>query len=395
MTKLAINGGLPLRSQTWPAWPQWGSNESERLQTVLERGQWGGYDEAVSEFERLWAARLSASHCMGVSNGTASLVAALKVFGIGPGDEVLVPPYTFAATAAAVRLVGAKPVFVDIEIETFNMDVRAVNAGITPHCKAVIPVHFAGLPVDMDALLSLAEQYGLLVIEDAAHAHGSTWCGKPVGALGHVGSFSFQSSKNLTAGEGGALLTNDDDLAVKLWSYINQGRTPDGAWYEHPNMGSNLRLSGWQAAILLAQLKRLDAQLERRMENARRLRTMLEEVDGLTPLRWDLRVENHAHHLFIMRYNADGFDGLPRQKFIEALQAEGIPCSAGYPMPLYAQASLNADHSRIEPCPAAEQACQEAIWFTQNMLLAEPEGMDDIVRAIFKIRQNIHELEQT
>jgi len=302
---------------------------------------------------------------------------------------VIVPPYTFIATANAVRLVGAIPVFVDVEPDTYNLDATKIEAALSPKTKAIIPVHFAGLPADMDAIMALAQQHNLFVIEDAAHAHGSTWRGRPVGTLGHIGSFSLQASKNLTAGEGGILLTNHDDLAQKLWSYINQGRSPEGAWYEHENLGSNLRLTGWQAAILLAQMERFDEQLARRQQNARQLNSFLEEIDGLEPMRWDARAENHAHHLFMLRYDASGFQGLAREQFVAALRAEGVPCSTGYAQPLYKQPPLSEPYSRIMPCPVAEQACQEVIWIGQSMLLADPSEMDDIVQAIVKVREQV------
>ena len=386
MSKLAIHGGRPVNTDPWPRWPQWSDAEQDAMQGVLERGIWGGYDPSVAAFEAAFAARLAAIHCIAAANGTMTLEAALRAVGAGPGDEVIVPPYTFIATANAVCLVGATPVFVDIEIDTFNLNPDAVADAITPRTKAIIPVHFAGLPVDLDRLLPLAAQHGLAVVEDAAHAHGSTWRGRPVGALGQIGSFSFQASKNMTAGEGGALVTNDPALHDKLWSYVNQGRLPGGAWYQHSNLGNNLRITGWQAAILEVQLGRLDAQLARRMENARRLHEFLTEIEGLTPLTWDARAEVHAFHLFIMRYDPAGFGGLPRDRFIDALAAEGVPCSAGYPMPLYAQPPLQPPHARITPCPMTERACQEAIWLTQNLLLAEPEMMERIADAIIKVR---------
>jgi len=393
--KLALHGGAPVRTKPWPQWPQWGDAERQQLEAVLESGEWGGFNDVVGQFERAFANRHAANYCVTTVNGTLSLVAALHANGIGPGDEVIVPPYTFIATANAVNLVGARPVFVDIELETFNLDLAAVEAALTARTRAVIPVHFAGLPVDMDALMALANKHDLLVVEDAAHAHGSTWNGRPVGALGHVGSFSFQASKNLTAGEGGALLTNHAEIADAVWSYVNQGRAPERtAWYGHPNRGSNLRLSGWQAGILLAQLERFDAQLQRRMENARRLHEFLAEVDGLQPARWDPRAESHAHHLFMMRYDPQGFNGVAREKFIEALTAEGVPCSPGYDRPLYQHPPLSGENSRVTGCPQAEQACREAIWLTQNLLLAEPSEMDDIVTAIFKIRDQIEALEK-
>jgi dTDP-4-amino-4,6-dideoxygalactose transaminase len=284
-------------------------------------------------------------------------------------------------------LVGATPVFVDVEADTYNLDMERVAEAIGPKTKAIIPVHFAGLSVDMDRLMLLAEHHGLAVIEDTAHAHGSTWRGKPLGSLGHIGSFSLQQSKNLTAGEGGILITNDDELALKLWSFANQGRDPQGRWYEHGMLGSNLRMSGWQAAILLAQMERFEEQLARRQANAQYLTSILEEIDGPAPMRWDIRCDNHAFHLYMMRYDPAKFNGMTRDDFVAALNAEGVPSSTGYYRPLYEQAPLAEPYSRIMPCPVSEQACKESIWLHQAMLLAEPEDMEDIGRAIVKIRE--------
>lgn len=388
MSKLAINGGTPIRTKPWPPWPQWDDRERGRLLGVLDSDEWGGYHPAVGEFENAFAQLHQAKHCIAAANGTLTLEAALRSLDVGTGDEVIIPPYTFIATANAPRLVGATPVFVDIEPDTYNLDAAAVEAAISSKTKAIIAVHFAGLPVDLDALLPLAAEHNIPVIEDAAHAHGSTWHGQPVGTLGQIGSFSLQASKNLTAGEGGILLTNDNKLAERLWSFVNQGRSPTGEWYEHSNLGSNLRISGWQAAILLGQLERFEAQFERRQINARQLHAILAEIPGLEPMRWDERCERHAHHLFMMRYDPTQFADLTREDFVTALKAEGINCSTGYPFPLYHQPPLNADHSRIMPCPVAEKACQEVIWISQNVLLAEPEEMDDIAQAIVKVRES-------
>ncbi|MCX6048991.1 MAG: DegT/DnrJ/EryC1/StrS family aminotransferase [Chloroflexi bacterium] len=392
MSKLAINGGIPVRTEAWPQWPQWDGRERQGLMDVLESGVWGGFNEVVGKFEQAFGKRHQAKHCVTAANGSLSLEAALRVLDIGYGDEVIVPPYTFIATANAVRLVGATPVFVDIEADTYNLDATKIEEALSPKTKAIIPVHFGGLPADMDAIMALAQKHNLFVVEDAAHAHGSTWRGQPMGTIGHIGSFSLQASKNLTAGEGGLLLTNHDDLGRKLRSFVNQGRSLDGAWYEHDILGSNMRLSAWQAAILLAQLERFDDQLARRQQNARQLRSILEEIDGLQPMRWDERAENHSHHVFMMRYDPAGFNGLERDQFIEALKAEGVPCSGGYARPLYKQPPLSAEYSRIMPCPVSEQACHEVIYMSQNLLLAEPEQMDDIAQAIVKVRENIGEL---
>ena len=389
---LAIHGGEPARNRPWPGWPQWDETEQSGLMAVLERGEWGGYDAAVADFENAFAARHAARFCVTAANGTTTLETALRALGIGRGDEVIVPPYTFIATAAAVRIVGATPVFVDVDLDTWNLSVSAVEAAVNPRTKAVIPVHFGGLSVDFDSLLPLARRHNLIVIEDAAHAHGSSWRGQPVGALGTVGSFSFQTSKNLTAGEGGALLTNDEDLADLIWSIVNCGRRRSGDGYEHPNLGTNLRLSGWHAAVLSAGLSRLDDQLQRRMSSARRLRSFLEEIEGLTPQSWDPRADAHAHHLFLIRYDAEQFGGLPRRDFIAALRAENIPASPVYPYPLYRQPPLAEPFSRVTPCPNSELLCEQTVSLSQNLLLAEPGEMDDIAGAILKVRENVNAL---
>ena len=230
MTNLAINNGSPVRTAPWPKWPEWGDAERSRVIEILDSGEWGGYHPAVAEFEAAFAQRHAARHCIAAANGTLTLEASLRVLGVGPGDEVVVPPYTFIATANAVRLVGATPVFADIEPDTYNLDMAAVEAALSPRCKAVIAVHFAGLPVDMDALLALAAQ-----AQPCRHRRRAPTPTAARGAVsqlargGDIGSFSLQSTKNLTAGEGGILLTNDDALADGLWRFVNQGRSRDWA----------------------------------------------------------------------------------------------------------------------------------------------------------------------
>ena len=216
-------------------------------------------------------------------NGTVSLRVALLAAGIEAGDEVIVPPYTFLATATAVVEANATPIFADIELDNFNLDPRAIEAAITPRTKAVIPVHMGGLPVNMDAILDIARRHRLTVIEDAAHAHGAAYRGRRVGAIGQLGSFSFQSTKNLTSGEGGIILTNDDELAERCRSIHNCGRIAGGAWYEHHVMSGNYRLGEFQGAILNAQLTRFDAQAETRERNGKHLAERLAQLPGVVP----------------------------------------------------------------------------------------------------------------
>jgi dTDP-4-amino-4,6-dideoxygalactose transaminase len=258
----------------------------------------------------------------------------------------------------------------------------------------------------MDAIMEIAKKYNLRVIEDCAQAHAAEWKGQKVGSIGDIGCFSFQSSKNLCAGEGGIITSNDKILADKCWSYHNCGRVHEGAWYEHQVLGSNLRMTEWQAAILLAQMERLDEQTKTRNRNALYLAEKLSEIDGIKPQKRDNRITSHAYHLFIFRYDASKFGNNPRSRFLQALSAEGIPCSPGY-NPLYGDDLFKAsiqecplscgyykgkvDYSKVY-CPVTEKACkEEGIWLFQSMFLGSQEDMDDIVNAIKKIKGNFNQ----
>lgn len=379
--EFATNGS-PVRTKGWPAWPVWDDNDRARLEQVLESGEWGGYSPLVEQFEAAFAASVGARHAITAPNGSLTLEAALRTLGVGPGDEVVVPAYTFVATAFCVTQVGARPVFADIDADTLNLDPEALRAALTERTKAVIPVHFAGLPADLDAICAIASQAGIAVVEDAAHAHGSSWRGRPVGTLGRIGSFSFQASKNMTSGEGGVCVTDDDRLAERLWSVGNLGRKRQGHWYEHPNLGTNYRLSGWAAAVLLGQLVRLPGQVDRRMASARYLSSRL--GPGLVPLAWDERADRHSFHLYCLRYEPESFGGRSRDEVVTALVAEGIPASSGYPMSLPSQPAL-APYLPAS-CPVSDQACRELIWLPQNVLLAEESDLDDVVAAVAKVR---------
>jgi len=348
----------------------------------------------VHAFEEEFARFQDAQYGICNVNGTASLEIALRAAGIAAGDEVIVPPYTFIATASSVLMVNAVPIFADIEPDTYNLDPKAAEAAITPRTRAIIVVHVGGCPVDLDAFTELARKHNLTLIEDCAHAHAASWRGRKVGAIGDMGTFSFQSSKNINAGEGGIILTNDKQLHERCWSIVNVGRIPDGAWYEHHVLGSNYRLTEFQGALLRAQLTRLPEQAARRMENARFLNAELGRIPGIRPMRLDERVTGHGYHLYLFRYNAAEFGGMPREEFIRTLSAEGIPCSPGY-VPLYRTdlfrtqgtvAGAQVDYTKVV-CPVAERACtEEAVWFTQNMLLGTREEMQEIVDAIAKIQ---------
>jgi dTDP-4-amino-4,6-dideoxygalactose transaminase len=406
MGKLALKGGEPYRKKPFPSWPVYGEEELRALKEVLYSGFWGIGGKKVEEFERRFASFHDAQYGIAVTNGTAALEVALRAAGIQAGDEVIVPAYTFLATASSVLYVNACPVFVDIDPETYNIDPRKVEEAITDKTKAIIPVHIGGCPADMDAIMDVARKHGLKVIEDAAQAHAAEWKGRKVGAIGDLGTFSFQSSKNITSGEGGIILTNDRNLYELAWSYHNCGRRKEEAWYRHFILGGNYRMTEFQAAILLAQLGRVEEQTKRRNENALYLSKRLSEIPGIRPLKRDPRVTSHAYHLYIFRYDAREFEGLPRERFIQALNAEGIPCSPGY-TPLYRMPFFESigrcplscpyhgrkiDYASLS-LPVTERACnEEAVWLKQSIFLGTKEDMDDIVGAVWKIRENVEEL---
>jgi dTDP-4-amino-4,6-dideoxygalactose transaminase len=384
---LAIHGGRPVVTTPAPSWPEVEEADRRALLAVLDSRIWGGYHPSVAELERRMSAMHGAAFGIAVANGTVSLEIALSALGIGPGDEVIVPPISFVASATAIARVGATPVFADVDAETINLDPARAAAAITERTRAIVLVHFAGLPADLDAFMALCRERRLALIEDCAHAPGAIWQGQPVGSLGAFGSFSFQASKNLTAGEGGMLVTSDPALAELARSIANQGRRTGGAWYEHVRLGTNARLTGFQAALLLSQLDRLPAQMRRRTNAAERLRRGLHGIDGLqaTPQTRDSRVGEHAYHIFSMMLDPDRF-GASRAQVVAALAAEGVPVTASYPHPLYRNALFDAHPHRVGECPHAERYCRDGIWLPHQTLLAESAWIDAVIEAIVKVR---------
>ncbi len=407
MSKLAVRGGKPVRTKPFPAWPVYDERELEALRGALESGVWGIGGQRQAELEKRFADFQHAKHAVSVTSGTTALEISLRAMGIGCGDEVIVPAYTFMATVTAVLYVNAIPIFADIEPDTYTLDPKSVESVISDKTKCILPVHIAGRPADMDSLKKIARDNDLYILEDACQAWGSEWRGRRVGAIGNMGCFSFQSSKNVTSGEGGMIVTDDDDLYVKAWSLHNCGRLPEGEWYQHPLPGSNCRMTEFQAAILLVQLHRIDEHTEIRMRNAAYLDSKLSKIDGIQTMRQDERITRHAYHLYIFRYDHEAFDGASKFEFANALEAEGIPATPGYSRPLYEEKYLEyfkkcpiscpyygkkVDYSKTS-LPVTERACySEGIWLKQNLLLGSKEDMDDVVAAFEKLRENAAEI---
>ena len=391
MVRLAIAGGEPIRQKQFASFPEFDDRELSCLQEVLESGVWGGYHPKVAELESKFARFHEARFGISAANGTVTLETALAAAGVGNGDEVIVPPISFVATATAVLRVGATPVFVDID-ERCNLDPNLVKEAVTDRTKAVIPVHFAGQPADMDSFMEIAVKHGVIVIEDCAHAHGATWRGKHVGSFGAFGSFSFQASKNLTAGEGGFLTTNDDNLAETARSICNQGRRTGGAWYEHFRLGTNYRMTGWQAAVLLSQFERLADQLERRARNAKLLDETLGNLGVVSLPPVDERVTRHSYYLYLVKLDLQKIPGVTKAAFVDALSKEGIPVHAGYPHPLYKNPVFSDFDHIVRDCPRSERMCEDTFWLSHEIMLAQPEDLTDVVKAIEKVIESSSEL---
>ncbi|MGH2464268.1 MAG: DegT/DnrJ/EryC1/StrS family aminotransferase [Candidatus Limnocylindrales bacterium] len=390
-SELAINGGTPVRTKPFPTWPQFGAEEEELLLRALRSGVWGSIDGTyVKQLEVEFAALQAARHGVTVANATMGLAVALKAIGIGPGDEVLVPPYTFIATASAALLLGAIPVFVDVDPETLLIDPALVDQAVTSRTRAIVPVHHGGSPADMDGVMAAAQRHGLRVVEDAAQAHGAAWRGQPVGAIGDIGVFSFQSSKPITAGEGGIMVTNDDQLDELLWSYRNVGRRPGGEWYEHVRIGWNLRMTEFQGAVLLAQMKRMPAQQQQRTAAAAYLTRQLEQIPDVRAVKVPDGVTAHSWYTYHWRWLGAAHGGLHKMRFAEALRAEGVPVFQGY-VQLNRNQAVRDEVAKLggQPpvdCPAAERAAaDEVLMFSMPILLGSHEDIDDVVAAVAKV----------
>jgi dTDP-4-amino-4,6-dideoxygalactose transaminase len=401
---LALYGGPKTIDKNFP-WPIFDENEVNAVAEIVKSGVWANpnCDGLVAEFEKEFAEYCGAKYAITCVNGSVALRLALIACGVRPGDEVIIPPYTFIATASIVAESNCVPVFVDIDPNTYNLDPIAVEKAITPRTKAIIPVHFAGQACDMDAIMAIAKKHNLKVIEDTAHAHGGEYKGKKLGSIGDAGCFSFQSSKNLTSGEGGIVITSDEQIANMVDSLRNVGRVKGGQWYEHHYLGCNYRMTQLQTVILQHQLKRLEEQTQIRNENGIYLNSLLKNIPGITPLTRGHGETLHTYHLFIFKYDKAHFNDLSKNEFAKMLAAEGVPSFMGYPEPLYKQPVFqkknfmcyyipeDMDYSKVH-CPVTEKACYvEAVWILQHAMLGTKGDMEKFAEAIQKIQNVVNE----
>jgi len=402
--KLAILGGRPVRTKPFQSWPIWDKNtDEERVLAVLRSGVWSR-NKVVAEFEKKYAELMGARRCIGTTNGTNALLTALHCLDIGIGDEVLVTPYTFVASIQVVFLVGALPIMIDPDPDTFQINPDKMEEKISRHTKAILPVHILGLPAHMDRINTIAAKHNLVVVEDACQAWMAEWKGKKCGTLGDLGCFSFQNSKNLPCGEGGAILGNDEKLMDKCYSYHDFGRghgsvgQVEGTGFRL--LGNKCRMAEYQAAILLAQMKRLEEQTKTRNENAKYLTSQLKDVPGIVPHKLYDGVTRAAYHLYPFRYEKEHFDNVPRGKFMAALKAEGIPCSSGYNRvnknAFFENALRSKNSTRPSGSPRDSCSARRQIWTTSlkrsgKSTTTEPNWYSSILFLLKPVRLVSHD----
>jgi perosamine synthetase len=430
MDRLAINGGSATRTREFSVRRTMGDAEKKAVMEVMESGQLSGFfgspgrhwlgGKKVKQFERKWAEKYGYKHAISVNSWTTGLTTAVGAMGIGPGDEVIVSPYTMSATATAVLFYGGIPIFADIDPDTFNITADTIEPRITPRTRAIMVVHIFGQTAEMEAIMALALKHNLKVIEDGAQSPGIKYRGRPICGFGNIGGFSFNYHKHIHTGEGGMLVTNDDQVALRCQLIRNHGENlvEDQSIEDLTNMiGSNYRLTELQAAIGIAQIDRLDNYLSHRQRLATYFGRQLAGIPGLTPAKLAEGAE-HAYYLYPVKYNSD-ITGIPRETFVQAVNAELPPVNvweqtgfiAGYIKPLYlaplytkkiaiggngfpwnVNADVEYDYSK-GICAVAERMYEQELIYTP--LIREPlseSDLDDFVAAIKKVLANLAKL---
>jgi dTDP-4-amino-4,6-dideoxygalactose transaminase len=412
--KPALLGGSPAHTGGWPEWPEWRRSWEPRILEILRSGRWyrGSGGGSLAEFEAGYAKLLGARRCLATASGTTALITALHAMGLDAGDEVIVSPYTFIATYNAVLIHKALPVFADTDPATLTMDPTTIESQITDRTKLILPVHIFGMPCDMDPINAIAKKHDLGVVEDACQAWLADYKQRKCGTLGDLGCFSFQNSKHITSGEGGAISGNHEQLIDRCEAFHDCGRatgTFRGEGYFA--RGSNFRMQDFQAAMLSQQFDQLVEETEIRRDNADHLIAGLNEIPGVEPAR--LPENSRAvWHLFPLRVDSEKLNGLSRDDFIRALRAEGVPCSDVYHEQyfdglldeaissrgfkrLFPEKRLKEYRESFEALTGNRQVCQTTVGLSQNLLLADRSQVDHILEAIQKIHAHSAALAST
>ncbi|MFO7908011.1 MAG: DegT/DnrJ/EryC1/StrS family aminotransferase [Pirellulaceae bacterium] len=409
--KPALLGGNVVHKGGWPQWPEWRQSWEARILEILRSGRWyrGRGGGSIAEFETGYAELLGAKRCLGTASGTTALITSLQVMGLDAGDEVIVSPYTFIATYNAILMHKALPVFADTDPATLNMDPSTIESRITERTRLILPVHIYGIPCDMDPINAIARKHGLGVVEDACQAWLAEYKGRNCGTLANLGCFSFQNSKHIPSGEGGAIVGNSDELIDRCCAFHNCGRAT-GTFQGRGcfTRGTNFRMQHYQAAMLVQQFDKLVKETAIRQNNADHLIAQLQDIPGIAPAQ--LPEDSRAvWHLFPLRYDSRQFHGLSRDDFIRALRAEGIPCGGGYREQyfdgLLDEAITSRGFKRLFPAKRLKeyrdslrdlqgnrQVCATTVGLSQKLFLADRGDIDHIAEAIRKIHAHSAEL---
>jgi 3-amino-5-hydroxybenzoate synthase len=402
MSELAISGGSKVRTTPFPAWPYYDETERQAVNRVLDsRNWWANQGTEVKEFEKEWSKYTNAKASFAVTNGTHTLEVIFLALGIGDGDEVIVADWSFLATISTILTVNAIPKIVDVDRLTGTIDIKQAESAITRKTKAIVCVHVAGSMSDMDGLLALGKKHGIAIIEDSAHAHGSRWNGQHAGTIGDAGSFSFQSSKLMTAGEGGVITTKREDLIPMFKSYINCGRG-EGIWYyRHLRLGGNYRLSEWQGAVLRAQLARFETQQKNRAANANYLNEEIAKIPGFKPQGRYKGCTDQGNYCYVVEVESQKLSGASRDQIRHALLAEGMSLTTAYP-PLH-RLEMFKDRASLGPrlrgkvtkirynkqkFPVTDHLAENTLWFNTNVLMGDRSDATSVLEAIGKIADN-------
>jgi dTDP-4-amino-4,6-dideoxygalactose transaminase len=409
--KPALLGGAPLYGQPSGSWPIFDEKEERALVNVVRSGCWfRGNGANVKRFEEAYAELTGTKYCLATSSGTGALQTSLAALGVGPGDEVLLAPYTFVATLNVILNMHALPVFIDTDIETVQIDARKINAAVTGDTVAMIPVHLAGNVADLDEIMKISGARNIPVVEDTCQSHLAEWRGKKAGSYGATGCFSFQASKNLNCGEGGALITNDEDLYEKCFAYHWNGSGQNNKKYADLLHGTKFLMTEFQAAVLATQLERLERQTVTRERNARYLTGLLKQIPGIHPAAMYEGCTRNVYHALVFRYEKEQFANLSRDTFVRALSAEHVPASIGYDALNrrgYLKNALNSrGYQRIyskqrlaqleerNQCPVNDRLCAEAVWLSPTTFISDQAHMDRIAEAILRIQKHAEQIQK-